>query len=144
MCLAQNNDLLQALAPDRSDQPFGKAIARLPRIPQRSVAGVALHAGRKLAVELGNQRQMRAQEQLRTGGGQRGVVRNGRAEHGEAAAGQCLERRADRRRTGEVMRPGEAAVEDQRLAIGERRCRLSASAMGRPLFAGQCRRRATP
>ena len=29
MCLAQNNDVVQTLAPDRSDQPFGKAI--LPR-----------------------------------------------------------------------------------------------------------------
>src|ERR1019366_3568539 len=29
MCLAQNNNVVQALAPDRSDQPFGKAI--LPR-----------------------------------------------------------------------------------------------------------------
>src|SRR3984893_2821635 len=29
MCLAQNNDVIQTLAPDRSDQPFGKAI--LPR-----------------------------------------------------------------------------------------------------------------
>src|SRR5258707_2718186 len=26
MCLAQDNDVVQALAPDRSDQPFGKAI----------------------------------------------------------------------------------------------------------------------
>src|SRR6202022_1840155 len=26
MCLAQNNDVVQTLAPDRSDQPFGKAI----------------------------------------------------------------------------------------------------------------------
>src|SRR5258708_3485559 len=29
MCLAQNNDVIQTLTPDRSDQPFGKAI--LPR-----------------------------------------------------------------------------------------------------------------
>src|SRR5216684_3114571 len=29
MCLAQNNDVVHTLAPDRSDQPFGKAI--LPR-----------------------------------------------------------------------------------------------------------------
>src|ERR1700737_2094697 len=29
MCLAQNNDVIQTLAPDRSDQPLGKAI--LPR-----------------------------------------------------------------------------------------------------------------
>src|SRR4030088_2773290 len=29
MCLAQNDDVIQTLAPDRSDQPFGKAI--LPR-----------------------------------------------------------------------------------------------------------------
>src|ERR1017187_896753 len=29
MCLARNNNVVQALAPDRSDQPFGKAI--LPR-----------------------------------------------------------------------------------------------------------------
>jgi hypothetical protein len=29
MCLAQNNDVIQTFAPDRSDQPFGKAI--LPR-----------------------------------------------------------------------------------------------------------------
>src|SRR5258708_7836729 len=29
MCLARDNDVVQALAPDRSDQPFGKAI--LPR-----------------------------------------------------------------------------------------------------------------
>src|SRR5260221_8777603 len=29
MCLAQDNDAVQTLAPDRSDQPFGKAI--LPR-----------------------------------------------------------------------------------------------------------------
>ena len=29
MSLAQNNNVVQALAPDRSDQPFGKAI--LPR-----------------------------------------------------------------------------------------------------------------
>src|ERR1700730_4311606 len=29
MCLAQNNDVIQTLAPDRSDQPFGKAV--LPR-----------------------------------------------------------------------------------------------------------------
>src|ERR1700731_2574235 len=29
MCLAQNNDVIQTLAPDRSDQPFDKAI--LPR-----------------------------------------------------------------------------------------------------------------
>ena len=29
MCLAPNNDVIQTLAPDRSDQPFGKAI--LPR-----------------------------------------------------------------------------------------------------------------
>src|SRR5450759_3614593 len=29
MCLAQNNSVVQALAADRSDQPFGKAI--LPR-----------------------------------------------------------------------------------------------------------------
>jgi hypothetical protein len=26
MCLAQNNDVVQTLAPDRSDQPFGKAV----------------------------------------------------------------------------------------------------------------------
>src|ERR1700736_3446472 len=26
MCLAENNDVIQALAPDRSDQPLGKAI----------------------------------------------------------------------------------------------------------------------
>src|SRR6476620_8050965 len=26
MCLARNNDAVQTLAPDRSDQPFGKAI----------------------------------------------------------------------------------------------------------------------
>src|ERR1700730_5851432 len=26
MCLAQNNDVIQALAPDRSDQPLGKAV----------------------------------------------------------------------------------------------------------------------
>jgi hypothetical protein len=26
MCLAQNNDVIQTLAPDRSDQPFGKAV----------------------------------------------------------------------------------------------------------------------
>ena len=26
MCLAQDNDVVQALAPDRSDQPFGNAI----------------------------------------------------------------------------------------------------------------------
>src|SRR6202021_4082217 len=26
MCLAQDNDVVQTLAPDRSDQPFGKAI----------------------------------------------------------------------------------------------------------------------
>jgi hypothetical protein len=26
MCLAQNDDVIQTLAPDRSDQPFGKAI----------------------------------------------------------------------------------------------------------------------
>jgi hypothetical protein len=29
MGLAKNDDMIQALAPDRSDQPFGKAI--LPR-----------------------------------------------------------------------------------------------------------------
>jgi hypothetical protein len=29
MCLAQNDNVIQTLAPDRSDQPFGKAI--LPR-----------------------------------------------------------------------------------------------------------------
>src|SRR6202048_2009680 len=29
MCLAQNDDVIQTLAPDRSDQPFGKAV--LPR-----------------------------------------------------------------------------------------------------------------
>src|SRR6202521_2368546 len=29
MCLAEDNDVVQALAPDRSDQPFGKAV--LPR-----------------------------------------------------------------------------------------------------------------
>jgi hypothetical protein len=29
VCRAQNNDVVQTLAPDRSDQPFGKAI--LPR-----------------------------------------------------------------------------------------------------------------
>src|ERR1700682_2855522 len=29
MCLPQNNDVIQTLAPDRSDQPFGKAV--LPR-----------------------------------------------------------------------------------------------------------------
>ena len=29
MCLAQDNDVVQTLAPDRSDQPFGKAV--LPR-----------------------------------------------------------------------------------------------------------------
>src|ERR1035437_2233953 len=29
MCLARNNNVVQALPPDRSDQPFGKAI--LPR-----------------------------------------------------------------------------------------------------------------
>src|SRR6202051_1944590 len=26
MCLAEDNDVVQALAPDRSDQPFGKAV----------------------------------------------------------------------------------------------------------------------
>src|SRR6195256_3038789 len=26
MCLAQNNDVVQTLTPDRSDQPFGKAV----------------------------------------------------------------------------------------------------------------------
>jgi len=26
MCLAEDNDVVQALAPDRSDQPLGKAI----------------------------------------------------------------------------------------------------------------------
>jgi hypothetical protein len=25
MCLAQNNDVIQTLSPDRSDQPFGKS-----------------------------------------------------------------------------------------------------------------------
>src|ERR1700692_848423 len=32
MCLAQNDDVIQRLAPDRSDQPFGKAI-----LPRRSL-----------------------------------------------------------------------------------------------------------
>src|ERR1700738_2996155 len=32
MCLARNNNVVQALAPDRSDQPFGKAI-----LPARAV-----------------------------------------------------------------------------------------------------------
>jgi hypothetical protein len=33
MCLAQNDEVIQTLTPDRSDQPFGKAIlpARLVR-----------------------------------------------------------------------------------------------------------------
>jgi hypothetical protein len=33
MRLAEDNDVVQALAPDRSDQPLGKAI--LPRRPRR-------------------------------------------------------------------------------------------------------------
>jgi len=28
MCLARDNDVVQTLAPDRSDQPFGKAIVK--------------------------------------------------------------------------------------------------------------------
>src|SRR6266478_10242020 len=34
MCLAQDNDVVQTLTPDRSDQPFGKAV-----LPRRSRGG---------------------------------------------------------------------------------------------------------
>src|SRR5882762_2241313 len=34
MCLAEDNDVVQALTPDRSDQPFGKSI-----LPRRSWCG---------------------------------------------------------------------------------------------------------
>jgi hypothetical protein len=29
MCLAQNDDVIQTLTPDRSDQPFGKTTAKV-------------------------------------------------------------------------------------------------------------------
>lgn len=58
-----------------------------PRIAQRSGARVELRALGELAVEFGEQRPVRCEEQLRAGRHQRRVVRDRRTEHREARAG---------------------------------------------------------
>jgi hypothetical protein len=39
MCLAQDNDVIQTLAPDRSDQPFGKAIVKSSQLQAYRLIG---------------------------------------------------------------------------------------------------------
>src|SRR5712675_60794 len=60
MCLAQNNDVVHTLAPDRSDQPFGKAI--LPRrgwsswlVPDAHGAQSSWDDGAKDAIPIANE-----------------------------------------------------------------------------------------
>ena len=65
--------------------------------------------------------QLALREQLRADGGQCGVVRDLRAVDRESPAGQRLKRSTQRRIADKVVRPGDAAVEHQRPAIGKRR-----------------------
>lgn len=54
---------------------------------------------------------------MRADGGQRGIVRDRRAVDREAAARQCFKRRGECGVGDDVVRPGEAAVEHERLVV---------------------------
>ena len=68
----------------------------LPRIAQRTGAGVGLGTFGELAIEFGEQSRLRRKEQLCAGGRERRVVRNRRAINGEATTRQRFKSGAQR------------------------------------------------
>src|ERR1700720_4313156 len=92
----------------------------LPRVAQRSGAGIRLRAFGEFAIELGEQSPLRREEQLSAGGGEHRVVRDRRAIDSEASTGQRFKSRAQRWIADEIVRPGEPATQNERLAVEKR------------------------
>src|SRR5580704_3328346 len=92
----------------------------LPRVAQRSSAGIRLRAFGEFAIEFGEQSPLRREEQLSAGGGEHRVGGDRRAIDGEASTGQRFKSGAQRWIADEIMRPGEPAKQNEGLAADNR------------------------
>ena len=113
-----------------------------PCVAHASLAAVALRPVRKRAIERGADREPVHEYDIGASGDQNGIASRRGAGDGEGRAGQRLEAGNDARSQREIMRPGDPAVQPQRLAIvdGDALCQpdaeFGASRIGRAVVIG--------